>query len=1045
MNLLAVSTLTNCVINHSVGSFQKQSEESVQKSIVSRAQSDSSLMSQITDKFNMLACSLGNQDQIAELREAKITLEERVRGTENMLMEVRNGRTSAEKRENDLRAGNGKLVDELAKLRETALATKKGSGPLNELQSLSMKWTNTNSMLAESLQRLERKDEKLRSQEEQIRALSDQLGHANAEQQKSVEEIQALSQNLTESLDKAGQEKGHLVSASLNVLSFLLKRLLQLAEKDLQIANLRSKLKDSEDKCNNQLKDFENVNSSHHILAEKLEEANSRISQALQDCATVKSTNDRLNRQLDEMNDLREQAARVLSLVHECEVKDGTIANLQQEVGSLKAVDQQLHDYKLEAENKSMEVADLRTRLQIAEKASLQLLALQRELDNYKADMPPLKEAQEKMVSLESELSQKDNQLNQLNIKIAQSSEDQRQLTSLQMQVSRSRYDYECMVEKLKAAEGNARTPELERQIAAHQDEVNELRAKLAEAERISQAVPEMQAQMDQFSETINNLRRELEDAHQAREELHSARDANVTGHQTVEGHQDPAVVAGQASDRLLRLRHEMHQKDEKIVTLRMELARFDAASQQPKEAREQETEALMRDDSSRKNGRLVEDCPAHWENADNDEEPSAVEDKFASVDQEKMQHCSNQKRANRSVSIQQAYPLPASDVTLKPTVRTGSRFMALSENQGPADEDHAWNEQCPEEPNVILESQPRVDPHHELSSAESKLEKLVGDIISSSPLSDVGDLFDSSDQDQPAKSQHHAGQNHSDKTNNTAGREFGVKTKEVVIGEDDTLVSHSPESLGSAHHRVRTLENPSQESRPPLSSYGEPLLLDDLEGTGPLQASALDTANRTQSKSSTQDVLTSPVGAWPRKLSRVNTKARPSTPASSRLDVKAIDLIAYGQVLAKIPSPRRLRSSEPTEQTYGRQPLQDLGDDATNTRPATPSLALKEKHQPNSAIKRKCESAGITDEVFSAEKKRARGDMSNVEVAHGRMTGPRSTSSSTSAKVGYTLTRLRQSSSSTMSTRTTIVGKNAPAPGIGKQALKKPRGGSKS
>lgn len=201
-------------MHYRIDSFQKQSQESFQRSLIARSEADSSLTSHITEKLDILASGLGNQDQIMELREAKNTLEERVRGNENMLVEVRNARTSAEKRENELRAGNARLVDELAKLREIILTTKKGTGPMNELQSLSMKWTNTNSMLAESLQRIEGKDQKLRSQEEQIRDLSEQLGHAKAEQQRAVEEIQEMSDRHRESLKTVQQEKEQLVSAS---------------------------------------------------------------------------------------------------------------------------------------------------------------------------------------------------------------------------------------------------------------------------------------------------------------------------------------------------------------------------------------------------------------------------------------------------------------------------------------------------------------------------------------------------------------------------------------------------------------------------------------------------------------------------------------------------------------------------------------------------------------------------------------------------------------------------------------------------------------
>lgn len=172
-------------------------------------------MSQITEKISNLVRDSNKQDQLAELREARKTLEERVRGNEDLLLEVRNGRASAEKRENDLKAGNDKVMAEIAKLREMALTTKKGSGPMEEFQSLLIKWTSTNSLLATSLQRLEHKDQKLQSQEEQIRSLSDQLGQAKADQEKSLEGIQELSQRLGEGVNNGNREKEQLVCAFL--------------------------------------------------------------------------------------------------------------------------------------------------------------------------------------------------------------------------------------------------------------------------------------------------------------------------------------------------------------------------------------------------------------------------------------------------------------------------------------------------------------------------------------------------------------------------------------------------------------------------------------------------------------------------------------------------------------------------------------------------------------------------------------------------------------------------------------------------------------
>jgi chromosome segregation ATPase len=203
--LFSLLCMADGLLKYSINSFQKESNDSVQKVAIACAQSESNLLSQITEQFNNLVSNSENQDQIGELREAKNTLEERVRGNENMLSEIRNGRASAEKRETCLRDGNDKLLEELYTLREMALTPKKDSGPMIELQQLFMKYTSTSSALAECRQRIEVKDQKLQGQEEQIRTLFEQLDFAKVEQHKSNEEVETLSRKLAECADTAAR------------------------------------------------------------------------------------------------------------------------------------------------------------------------------------------------------------------------------------------------------------------------------------------------------------------------------------------------------------------------------------------------------------------------------------------------------------------------------------------------------------------------------------------------------------------------------------------------------------------------------------------------------------------------------------------------------------------------------------------------------------------------------------------------------------------------------------------------------------------------
>lgn len=820
---------------------------------------------------------------------------------------------------------------------------------------------------------------------------------------------------------------------------------MQLAAKELCINNLREELKNLKSTNIDKLKEIEQVNSVHETLTQELDESRCRLSQVVRDRTTAESTIDCLNQQLVRMNDLCEQADRVPGLARECEVNTGTVVDLQQELESLKLVNQQLRGHRIDAETKAVEISELQTRLQIAEATSQHFFALQEELQRYKEEMRPLIGAQERADLLEIDLRQRNDRINQLNVEIGGYNDALGEIDNLQKQLGRRRGEHESVKKGLKAAEkGAARTPILKKELTAQKDENSELGIKLAEAEKICTAVPEMQAQIHHFSDIFSKLKRELDNAHQTAEELQSTKAANATLHQTIVKLQEETAVAEQASDSLKCLNEEMQGRDAQIIALRMELALLRIESQGRKGARDANTEDSLHTDIYQQTSHLAEDSLVHQEDIGHSIGRPNVENEAANTVQKKDEPRKERKRANRSASSLEANPhalglMKKSSESTGPRLDPGHETAADDGNGG-----HAPVEQHLDEITVVPESQPRAHDFGQSPATKIMRDRLAGSIFSSSPLSDIGELFDPSDQDQSAVSLHYTTQIHSDQMVDTtlSGGVAGIKQ---TRGKEDSLSndrSQGPESP----HRSGKLQEPGRGSRPPSSSYGEPLLLDDLEGVGSLQASSsMNTVPGKQSTTSTQDVLTSPLGTLPRKALRNSMRARPSATSLLMSDLNAADPIEYSQYLPKDPSPRRLRSSEPASQTSSRQPLQDLGDDATNMRPATPRSSVKEKHQPNSAIKRKSEAGGVSVEIIPAGKKRARRNLSNVEVTNRRGTASQSLSSSTPDAVGQPLTRLRQSSSSSTGSRSTNVGMIAPAPGNRKQGPKKPRGGSNS
>ncbi|KAF7505224.1 hypothetical protein GJ744_001153 [Endocarpon pusillum] len=1012
----------------SFDSSKKQFEESLQKATTARANADGHLLSQITQHFNELARDSTNQDEIAELRETKNLLEERVRGIQNMLLEIGKGKVSSEKREEHARAGNDKLLDELSKSRELALTAKKDSGLMKQHQNLLIRYTGANTALVEIKQKIDGKDGMLQAQEQQIQNLSDQLGYARIDQQKSVEEVQELSKRLLEHVDTTNREERQM-----------------LTEREMCIRNLREELTTLRNNCDNQVEELKQVKLAHLASLQELDESRSRLSQAIRDCDGAKSTIDDLNFQVAQMDDLRKQADRASSLALECEANSGVIADLRQKLESFETMHQQLHDHRIDAENKSIEISELNTRLQTAEATNKQVSTLITELHECKEETRRLRGAQDRVGLLESQIHQKNEQIDQLNIKAAHYNDTLRKIDDLQKQLSTSKDECELTRLTLKTTrEETARMPMLENETRAQKDEIQQLKAKLTEAEKICTDVPKMQAQMDQFSVTFSDLKRDLEEAHRNSGELQSTKATNASLRRTIMELQNQAAVAEQRGDSVKCLSEELQQKNAQITALRIELDRYHAESQLQKASRQAEMEDLLGKDSFPETSRLAENNLVQNDSGATNKGPTSMEQETRHADQEKTTSRKIRKSANRSASNPEARtvePDLGKDFSEVRHLGADAVPMALTKH---ASGSHASAERNLDEVTLVPESQQRAQERHLCSPPRNAQGRLKGIIMSSSPLSDIGELFDPSDQDLATASRDVKTQVHRNELGD-AGLENSVAAIEQTLDEEDSLSNEGHNGNGS-RRQTYNCEKLSQDGRPPSSSYGEPLLLDDLEGVGSLQTSGSgNIAPSTQSNPGTQDILTSPLPTLPRGLLKINMQGRPKVTPLPRPDMKLLDANERSKYLPNHSSPQRVRSSESGSQTSTRRPLQDLGDDVNTARPATPPLPVKEKHQPNSAIKRKSEAAGISDETTPKGKKRARRNLSNMEVRIRQGTTSQSLSSSTTDKAGQSMTRLRQSSNSTAGSRCTIVGKNAPAPGNRKQGPQKSRGGLKS
>lgn len=811
-------------------------------------------------------------------------------------------------------------------------------------------------------------------------------------------------------------------------------RAVQLAENEELIRYLQQELTRSEEEYSDLLNESGQVRSVHETLLKELDERDCRLSRLGRDYAVAKSTMASLSQNLLQMDDLREEAARTPDLIHQGEVKDAEIKGLRRGLEKFDALSQENDYLRVEIGNKTEQMMVLHANLESAEEVSRQLSAVRCELAVVRQDNDRLDGAHERASTLETEVNQQNHKISQLDLEVANLQDALGQLNGLQMEVDRSKNDLESMKKDLKAAEEEAaRARILERTLLDQESHVRELTAKLAEAHRIAKDVPELQVQMDQFSPTFDGPRYPLDDSHTRNNEKHSTNAANTKLKQTIQELQERVAVTDGAAQSVQCLMEEIKGGDIQMKTLRAQLHHGAVKTQQKQAVGHAAQEDNLHNNPPLGMPCLREDNATRRERAGQDTNSKALENQAGSISANGNDPRKKKKRANRNTSTSQTKDstLKAQELGIEASRSPDSGLHlpgASAANEG--DRGHVCPAQDPAQIDLIPDSQPCTIDVRNNPFANNQPGKSLEQALSSSPLSDIGELFDSSD---PI---HLFG----DESCGSPDEPTSQNNVEVARSEDQVL-EHC-ESAFVRHNHGQS----SHSERLRSSSCGGPLLLDDLEGLGSLPSGISgDSALEKLSNPDSQDGLSSPVGKAPEKLARKGTYPWAAAAPRSNLETKQVGSLQYGRQVAEDPSPRRLRRRETDSRRKPIRSSHGSGHDAADMRASTPKVPPKEKHQPNSAIKRKAEAAVAAEESGMTEKKRVKRNLSNIEVANRPRTSSQSLQSSSSSGVEQSLSRMRQSSTSTASSsRSTIVGKNAPAPGTNKRA-KKPRGGSKS
>ena len=196
---------------------QRHSHESIQAAADAQVNLGNRLVAQITDLLGSFRTTPAQEDQLARLREDKIRLEEQLKSSENIMLEIRETRASANARESHLRNTTDGLLNELQVLRKQPVAIQKPLPHLDERNMISMwqmKYTTLSQQLTSSEERASLRETEVRRGQEEVKKLREQLEKVQAERSTAMRAID-------EAKDRRTVDEGEIVELRQKVRAFL--------------------------------------------------------------------------------------------------------------------------------------------------------------------------------------------------------------------------------------------------------------------------------------------------------------------------------------------------------------------------------------------------------------------------------------------------------------------------------------------------------------------------------------------------------------------------------------------------------------------------------------------------------------------------------------------------------------------------------------------------------------------------------------------------------------------------------------------------------
>ena len=734
--------------------------------------------------------------------------------------------------------------------------------------------------------------------------------------------------------------------------------------------------------------------------------------QSQYDSATEKYNNDQarveeLEKKLVDLESIRVEAAKVPQLAE--------LAQMSHQMAEYQKTSQQVSELEQLVIGKSGTIASMQIQLEQARKTAKEVEALRESKEIAAQEVFSLKEkvrqneagSQSKAVT-EQTLMRLTKEVEEFQTKLLNAQTAAEQVRVLHQQAEERTIMIASLEQKISDASRTAHELESLKYSCSTKD---------AEIASLSERLEQMQGienENHRNAQEMASLNNRLNSAEENLKQMQGLELANDRKDQELASLKERLRFAEEASEQLASVEQESQNKDAQLATLLERLIKLEQTSQQPTQAGT--TTTNQDDDPSQgtmlafQSFRTPEDGTFLTQTRPN--EPPAPE----TATQPRL-------RANRSGGIvnQQTIVTTIIETSLIDIQTREHDQSALgTPNLEIGRLGHTTGSGFVETQEIILvpESQATTGSRDEEVHITAK-----GKEGPSSPLSSLEDLIDSSDPvcDQSMYFAPGTVFAEHDLTAADSSRNGPKSTgREIVPSEIEKIPVNFRSDAGDSRRSQR--EPPS--TRPPSSSYGEPMLLEHLEEIEN-QAQYSSSASQ-KAPTRHQDPSISPEFLLPRECTdRVlpGKKERAARKAGSGPP-------------SKKPSLRRLRSESRARAKMSIDLTERTPTDQNI--PTTPRGGIiKENHLPNSAAKRRLETDDASMPSSSRDySKRLKRDLSALEVpptskktlVFGQ--GPSTTNTN----------RLNHPSMPTNSRRGSIIGANAPAPGGGQQAIKKSR-----